>query len=151
MKFLQLLLVAGVTVLCTGTAFGEVAIRQSPLTWQHVENADGDVLFNSLCAACHGAGAKGDGPAASALDRVVPDLTVLATNSDGGYPYQRVRRTISGEYRSIQHGTIDMPIWGQEFMYILPGRTSFQREAYARRLIHALNEHIENMQVRGDQ
>ena len=83
-------------IIFAGTAVEKVVIKEEPLTWQHVENADGDMLFNNLCATCHGAGAKGDGPAASALDKGVPDLTALAANKDGIYPYGKVKTSISG-------------------------------------------------------
>jgi hypothetical protein len=56
-------------------------------------------------------------------------------------------KTISGEYRRIEHGTIDMPVWEQQFMYLQPGWTNFQREAYARRQVYTLNSYIKSIQV----
>ena len=134
-------------IISAGTAVGKVVITEVPLTWQHVENADGEMLFNNLCATCHGDGARGDGPAASVLDKAVPDLTALAANNDGVYPYGKVKKNISGKYRVFEHGTIDMPVWEQQFMYVRPGWSTFQREAYARRQIYTLNKYIESMQM----
>lgn len=152
MKIFVTILLMTILIIFAGTADGKVVIKEEPMTWQHVENADGDVLFNNLCASCHGAGATGDGPAASALDKSVPDLTALTVNNDGVYPYGEVEKTISGRaasgtYRDIGHGTIDMPVWEQQFMYVQPGWSTFQREAYARRQIRNLNTYIESIQV----
>jgi hypothetical protein len=152
MKKLITIFCLALLIITSGAVVGDVVIKQEPLTWQHVENADGNMLFNNLCAACHGAGAKGDGPAASALDKGVPDLTTLAFHNDGVYPYGKVQKsisgkTISGEYRRIEHGTIDMPVWEQQFMYLQPGWTNFQREAYARRQVYTLNSYIKSIQV----
>lgn len=134
-------------VISAGTAVGEVVIKQEALTWQHVENTDGDLLFNNLCASCHGIAAKGDGPAAGALEKEVPDLTALASNNDGVYPYGKVKKSISGKHRPVRQGTVDMPVWEQQFMYVQPGWTAFQREAFARRQIYTLNTYIESIQV----
>ena len=67
MKLMKAIVVAGVMILCAGTTFGEVVIREVPLKWEQVARLDGDVVFNNLCAVCHGVGGKGDGPAVSAL------------------------------------------------------------------------------------
>ena len=56
MKLMQAIVVVAVTVLCAGTTFGEVVIREAQLKWEEVAELDGDVVFNNLCAACHGVG-----------------------------------------------------------------------------------------------
>ena len=141
-----------ILIVLAGPAFAKVVIKEAPLTWQHVENAEGGILFNNLCAACHGAGARGDGLAAGALDKRVPDLTTLAAGNDGVYPYKEVRKsisgkTIAGKYRVVRHGTIDMPSWEQQFVQLRPDWTMFRREAYAQKQIESLAEYIENLQV----
>ena len=149
MKLMRLILVAGVKILCAGTTFGEVVIRQVPLEWEKVAKLDGDELFNNLCLACHGAGGKGDGPAVSALDKAVPDLTVLAANNGGVYPYEKVKNVISEKHRVDEHGTIDMPMWGEQFMYVSPGPciSSLPRRYQVRRWTHSLSTHIGSLQV----
>jgi mono/diheme cytochrome c family protein len=47
----------------------------------------GDVMYKQFCAACHGAHARGNGPAASALKIQPPDLTTLAKRHGGKFPY----------------------------------------------------------------
>jgi len=152
MKLTQIILVAGVTIVCAGTTSGEVVIREAPLKWEKVANSDGDELFSNLCAACHGAGGKGDGPAVNALDKAVPDLTVLAANNDGVYAHEKVEDVISGKYRIVAHGAIDMPMWGEQFMYVSPGPGVYStpRRYHARERIHNLSNHIGSLQVYQD-
>ena len=80
MKLIQATVFAAVTMLCVGTTFGEVAIKEAQLKWEDVANLDGDVVFDNLCAVCHGVGGKGNGPAVSALEHTVPDLTIIAAS-----------------------------------------------------------------------
>ncbi|WP_281983267.1 c-type cytochrome [Thalassorhabdomicrobium marinisediminis] len=57
----------------------------------------GEVLFQSNCAACHGADARGG--AAAALFATPPDLTGLAANSGGVFPRDYVMGVIDGYHR----------------------------------------------------
>ena len=131
----------------TGTTFGDVEIKEAPLTWQQAALTDGEELFVELCAACHGVSGKGDGPAASALAKPVSNLTVLAANNDGVFPQKQVTESITGESQIIAHGTIDMPVWGQRFEELRPDWKQFRRKALARQRIYNLVLHIESLQV----
>lgn len=78
----------------------------------------GKHLFRSFCASCHGAEAKGDGSIADML-RVPPaNLTVLAAENGGEFPYQRAMAVIDGREKIKGHGTSDMPAWGDAFAEI---------------------------------
>jgi len=150
MNLLQAIVVAGVTILCAGTTFGEVAIREAQLEWEEVAKLDGDVVFNNLCAVCHGEDGKGDGPAVSALKNTVPDLTVLATNNDDVYPHKQVKNVIFGRNRNVAHGTSGMPYWGEHFMYLRPGPPSLNEvpnRKYAWERSNTLSTYIESLQV----
>ena len=142
MKFMQAIVIAGVTILCAGTTFGETVIKEEPLKWQDVAKLDGDVVFNNLCAVCHGTGGKGDGSAVSALETAVPDLTVLAANNDGVYPSKHVENVIYGRVRVGAHGESDMPYWGEQFTYINHGNKSYTKER-----VHTLSAYIESIQA----
>ncbi len=131
----------------TGTTFGDVEIKEAPLTWQQAALTDGEELFVELCAACHGVSGKGDGPAASALAKPVSNLTVLAANNNGVFPMKQVTESITGESQIIAHGTIDMPVWGQRFEELRPDWKQFRRKALARQRIYNLVLHIESLQV----
>jgi mono/diheme cytochrome c family protein len=78
---------------------------------------DGAGIFRTHCATCHGAEAHGDGPAAKALKREVPDLTRLSERSNGKFPAVHVRNTILlGDDDLLRaHGSKGMPIWGPIF------------------------------------
>lgn len=147
MKKLTAILGIVVLIIFTGTAFGEVVIKEAPLKWEDVAELDGDEVFNNLCSACHGTSGKGDGPAVSALEKGVPDLTVLAANNGGVYSHRKVEDVISGKHRVVAYGTIDMPMWGEQFTYVRPGLGNFPRRYYARERIHTLSTYIESIQV----
>lgn len=76
----------------------------------------GKIQYQASCAACHGADAKGDGPVSSELKTHPADLTVLAKNNNGVFPYDRVYQMIDGRNSTVaSHGTREMPIWGYRF------------------------------------
>ena len=83
-----------------------------------IRSTKGPDLFRAYCASCHGIDAKGHGPAAVALKRKVPDLTVLAKNNRNQFPEQRVRKVIMGEDVIAAHGSREMPVWGPIFHQI---------------------------------
>ena len=145
-KFLGILGMVGFVV-CVNTSAGELVIKEQPLEWQDVAHLDGGVVFSNLCAACHGPGGKGDGPAASVLNKHVPDLTVLAANNDGHFSHRGVENAIYGKSRIVAHNTVDMPAWGEQFYYLRMGWSTFQREAFARNRVHTLTAHIESLQL----
>ena len=149
MKKLTAILGTVVLIFFARTAFGEVVIKQAPLKWEDVAELGGDEVFNNLCSACHGTSGKGNGPAVGALEKGVPDLTALAANNDGVYPHRKVENVISGKHRVVAYGVVDMPMWGEQFMYVRPGPgiNTIPRKYYARERIHTLSTHIESLQV----
>jgi mono/diheme cytochrome c family protein len=147
MRKLAAILGTVVLMIFAGTALGEVVIKEAPLEWQDVANLEGDELFNKLCSVCHGTSGKGDGPAVSALKKGVPDLTVLAANNGGVYAHKTIENLIYGNFRTAAHGTIDMPAWGEQFMYARPGWSTFPRTVDARKRVQSLVAHIESLQV----
>jgi mono/diheme cytochrome c family protein len=137
-----------VAIIVAGTAFAEVEVKEAPLTWQQAALTDGEGLYLELCTVCHGSGGKGDGPAATAMTKPVPDLTVLAAKNEGKFPREAVEDSIAGESRVVSHGTIDMPIWGQVFEDA--ARTdwkAYRREGQAKQRIYDLTEYLETLQV----
>ena len=75
----------------------------------------GEELFQRFCAACHGAEGRGDGPVASSLAVLVPDLTRLYQRRGNMFPAAEIREVIDGRSVVIAHGTRYMPVWGYEF------------------------------------
>ncbi len=118
-----------------------------PLTWQQATLSDAEQLYLELCAVCHGKSDKGNGPAASAVKKAVPDLTSLAANNDGEFPRHEVEEAFAGESRVISHGTLDMPIAGQAFKDVRPDMKQFRRDALARQRIYNLTEYLATIQA----
>jgi mono/diheme cytochrome c family protein len=75
----------------------------------------GKMEYDSACAVCHGLKGKGDGPLKSQLTKPVPDLTVLAKNNKGVFPFDRVYQIIDGRQEIKAHGPHEMPVWGRAF------------------------------------
>ena len=76
----------------------------------------GKAEYRSSCAPCHGIDAKGDGPVADSLKTRPADLTALAKNNNGVFPYDMVYQVIDGRNSTIpSHGTREMPVWGYRF------------------------------------
>jgi mono/diheme cytochrome c family protein len=72
--------------------------------------------FFEYCASCHGPAGRGDGPVAAELKKRPADLTLLAKNNNGQFPYVRVRAVIDGRGQALGiHGPAEMPVWGQRF------------------------------------
>jgi len=67
------------------------------------------------CAPCHGADAKGTGPAASAMKVPPADLTQLAKKHNGKYPANSVASELKFGNGPGAHGSADMPVWGPLF------------------------------------
>lgn len=45
----------------------------------------------------------------------MPDLTALAKNNNGVFPFDRVYQIIDGRREVLAHGPRDMPVWGRNF------------------------------------
>jgi cytochrome c553 len=108
---LSLVLVAlfGCTTRDYDTNTGDkVKIKLVPITWQDASLEDGKDLYLALCSACHGKSGKGDGPAAPAMKKMVPNLTTLAASNGGEFPRKQVENSIAGEDRTIAHETEDL-------------------------------------------
>ncbi len=146
MKSLIALLGFIVLISYASTTIGQVEVKEAPLNWQQAALTDGGELFQELCAVCHGTGGKGDGPAASALAKPVSDLSVLTANNDGVFPREQVEDAITGKSRTVAHGTVDMPIWGQRFEELRPDWKQNRRSAFARQRIYNLALHIQSLQ-----
>lgn len=69
--------------------------------------------YYRLCATCHGEGGRGDGPMARVLKTPPPNLTLLAKNNGGHFPFLRVLQMIDGRNMIEVHGSREMPVWGE--------------------------------------
>ncbi len=75
----------------------------------------GKAMYEAYCASCHGADARGEGPAAPALKTAPTNLTTLALKNGGTFPDAHVAAVIAGDALTPAHGGKDMPVWGPVF------------------------------------
>ncbi len=71
--------------------------------------------YKRSCAVCHGLDAKGNGVMAVALKNTPADLTKISKQNDGKFPHERIYKTIEGLDQLTEHGTREMPIWGEKY------------------------------------
>ena len=72
--------------------------------------ARGRASFDALCAGCHGASGRGDGPAAAGLKVRPADLTTITARNGGTFPRVAVMSMIDGYTRARGHGGM-MPVF----------------------------------------
>jgi len=113
----QALLISGIVFLI----FVALAKDQTIATQASIPSVwvpSGEVMYKQFCAACHGAHAQGNGPAASTLRTQPPNLTTLAKRHGGKFPYDYVSGVLLFGPGTSAHGSSDMPTWGPIFQTI---------------------------------
>ena len=112
----------------------------------------GKFEYEGACTVCHGATGKGNGPFMGQLTTKIPDLTVLAKNNGGVFPFDRVYQVIDGREQIKAHGTRDMPVWGQAFRrqssVYFQNYPAEDQESNARSRILALTEYVYRLQAK---
>jgi cytochrome c553 len=113
----------GTIVLVVGAGLVAQEIKKVPI--HPTPASSGQAMFTTYCAACHGAGGKGDGPAANALKKRPADLTQLARKNNGTLPDVRVMTFITGDEAIAAHGSRDMP--AKHFLQLMLHQTGQAR------------------------
>ncbi len=111
-----ILVSAMVFVMFAALAKDQAIAAQAPFPFEWVPS--GEVMYKQYCAACHGAHAQGNGPAASSFKTRPPDLTILSKRHGGNFPYDYVLSILRFGPGSSAHGSSDMPTWGPIFQTI---------------------------------
>ncbi len=97
-------LLALVAIILVGTT--SAAIAQ--------DSVSGQYEYMNHCAACHGIRADGRGEIAAFFGKTIPDLTVLAQENEGVFPFLDTLMVIDGRTGLKGHGG-PMPVWGDTF------------------------------------
>ena len=121
------------------TFFAVVGVNAEPSEWAKAD-------YINYCAACHGVGGTGNGPMADQLKGKPTDLTVLAKNNGGTFPYRKAYKTIDGTWNEGNlraHGSNEMPIWGDVFRREAAGQGSYME---TRGKIMAIIQYIDALQ-----
>jgi len=71
----------------------------------------GRMLFDQHCALCHGKGGKGDGPAASTLNKRPTNVTLMQKRH-GAFFAAQAESAIRGTNPVVAHGAPGMMVWG---------------------------------------
>lgn len=117
---------------------------QTAAPTQLKQSVPGGEVYRTYCAACHGTGARGDGPLAESMTRKPPNLTEIARRNGGQYPGELVFRTIDGRNKVRGHGGPDMPVWGDAFSRARDGGD----EDSVKKVIQSLVDYLESIQLR---
>jgi len=107
--------------------------------------AGGD-LYLRHCASCHGVDGRGGGPVGASLKRPPTDLTSLAARA-GRFDETAVMSAIDGRRAVAEHGSREMPVWGDEFFEDAPPLTPNLVEGAKQHLIAVLLEYLETIQT----
>ena len=142
--------------MCISRSAFTFAIALALFGQAHANQAGSDAAtredFLGLCADCHGADARGNGPLAKNLSKVPPDLTRIQERANGKFNEKAVFDWIIGLDTPSFHGTREMPIWGDWLMdETLEGGTSLEAahaaEKEIERRVMALVKYLEAMQA----
>jgi mono/diheme cytochrome c family protein len=146
-RFSRGFVMAAVSVLVVSAGMSPVG--QSPATQpkpkieyvdaRYSEPGSGKQMYQDYCAACHGMLGKGDGPVAKYLSGSLPDLSMM-TKAYGTFPADRVARALRLGSPNHEHGTPDMPLWGDLFRSQQPDVTELR--------IRNLRAYVESLQVK---
>jgi len=109
-------------------------------TGRKANDLSGAEMYQTYCAACHGTDGKGGGPAAVALKKTPPDLTMIASRNKGRFPDFRIAHIIDGYEVVASHGSREMPVWGDFF------RDKQRDETILQLREHNLTEYIRSIQ-----
>jgi mono/diheme cytochrome c family protein len=104
--------------------------------------SEGSASYMQFCASCHGPEAKGDGPVAPVLRKQPTDLAGLSLQHAGQFPRDEVMAVLSRDRVILEHGTREMPVWGQR---LAPSGTGVDT-VYARRRLDLLLGYLESIQ-----
>jgi len=119
----------------------KATIHQVPI--KRTSWASGQQMYREYCAVCHGEHGAGGGPAARACIVKPADLTILAKNNSGKFPYNRFYAVMRfGSLMSTPaHGSADMPVWLPLFSSL-----NSDREAIAEQRMHNLADYVASLQ-----
>jgi mono/diheme cytochrome c family protein len=104
-----------VSILCLLLPLTACTPPKAEGTASPVARLPGEVLYRHHCAACHGVGGVGDGPAAAALANKPADLTGIRSRRGGQFPALEIAGIIDGRKDIAAHGSRTMPVWGQRY------------------------------------
>ena len=99
-------------VVAVGIGFASEPNQPSTAAASKQAPTDGKQMFANLCSSCHGADAKGHGPAVVEYKAPPVDLTVLSKKNHGVFPEVHVIHVLNYGAGVSSHTSVTMPVWG---------------------------------------
>jgi hypothetical protein len=103
--------------------------------------------YEAYCSDCHGTGGKGNGPSTLAIpmNPPPPDLTLLAKENGGKFPFDQVVDTIDGRKNIPSHERIQMPFLGATLQQRGKEFTP-ESDVEVKRRIESMARYVESLQ-----
>lgn len=141
--FRKSVLALSTLLVAAGLCFAQqqTEVKKTPI--KPTSPASGKEMYAQYCAPCHGADAKGNGPAASAMKTPPTDLTQLTKKHNGKYPADLVASVLKFGNGPASHGSADMPVWGP----LLQSLDKYQ-DAVVQQRISNLVTYVESLQAK---
>ena len=110
---------------------------------EHDPLASGQASYKAYCESCHGPEGNGLGELIGDMNTIPANLTDLAERNGGTFPVDQVYQVIDGRKTIPDHGTREMPVWGNIWGY--QEDTPVDHEVVEQR-INELVEYIRSIQ-----
>ncbi len=109
--------------------------------------------YLNSCASCHGIDGRGAGFLTGIYGGIDPgDLTQLAKNNGGEFPFLEVFHVIDGRTQVAAHGDREMPVWGDRYKVQMDDRYgAFGSEPMVRARVLELVYFIQWLQEREEE
>lgn len=133
--------------ICARCAIGIAAMLALAAGTASATEPPGKADYQHYCSDCHGKDAKGNGPFNTLVPMTPPpsDLTLLASEHGGKFPFDEVVNAIDGRKAIPSHARIQMPFWGVTLQK--PGEEfTPPSDAEVKRRIDAMAKYIESLQ-----
>jgi mono/diheme cytochrome c family protein len=104
--------------------------------------------YEAKCAGCHGVAGKGDGVNKAWLDKSPSDLTTLAKNNGGEFPYMHFYAVVDGRF---ERGATDMPCFADVYRSAAAKDymdVPYDEDRYLDTRMVALASHVAALQVK---
>jgi len=115
-----------------------------------VRAAEGDgpakAAYLRYCSACQGESGEGDGVVSHLMRPQPTDLTKIAKENKGEFPYAWVVHVIDGRETVRAHGDPDMPVWGELFK--AEDGMNFSQQTKVRGKVMLITEYLSTIQQR---
>jgi mono/diheme cytochrome c family protein len=101
-------------------------------------------MYLKYCSACHGEAGAGDGVVSGFMRPKPTDLTTMAKDAGGEFPFMKAMQSIDGTVTIRAHGESQMPVWGEKFKD--ETTLTMQRRAEIKGKLLLITEYVRSLQ-----